>query len=325
MLNLFVSQKEINKLKADLQLRQNAAIAFGKAKRLTYPLHYYSTPYSLTTYRPPKQRKAAALSSTDPATPAAEATPAPEAPAEPAPPAEKAPWTTAEDIAVLHLKGEGKSFAEIANSLAPRDEAEVETRWKEIGLPAATAEGGDGAPAPTSEPAKTNDAKGQKGQKGGKQKGGGGGGQQKGEGKQKGKGKGNQGGKPNEQPAEDAPTDPFTDAAGAAAAESNKRDEAVVANKRDQKVRGILKRGVNGGYQEGNLTIPTGATNLNGRPIIYIEENDPLNIDEISMLYHMHMGFEEQRWIRMASKFFDQTGKRIEPEWLKEKLQNCRR
>lgn len=38
----------------------------------------------------------------------------------------------------------------------------------------------------------------------------------------------------------------------------------------------------------------------------------------------MHMGFEEQRWIRMASKFFDQTGKRIEPEWLKAKLGGCR-
>ncbi|KAL8767877.1 MAG: hypothetical protein Q9209_005769 [Squamulea sp. 1 TL-2023] len=294
MLNLFVSQKEINKLKADLQLRQN--------------------------------RKASAVASTDCAAPAAEATPAPEAPAEPAPPAEKAPWTTAEDIALLHLKGEGKSFAEIAKTLAPRDEAEIETRWKEIGLPAATEGDGDGAPA--TEPAKTDDAKGQKGQRGGKQKGGGGG-QQKGEGKQKGKGKGNQGGKPNEKTAEadadDTPTDPFTDAAGAAAAESNKRDEAVIANKRDQKVRGILKRGVNGGYQEENITIPNGATSLNGRPIIYIEENDPLNIDELSTLYHMHMAFEDQRWIRMASKFFDQTGKRIAPEWLKEKLQNCGR
>ncbi|CAL8584515.1 hypothetical protein XPA_010107 [Xanthoria parietina] len=71
-------------------------------------------------------------------------------------------------------------------------------------------------------------------------------------------------------------------------------------------------------------TIPAGATSVNGRPIIYIEENDPLGVEELSTLYHMHMGFEEQRWIRMASKFFDQTGKRIEPEWLKVKLGGCR-
>ncbi|KAI4218101.1 MAG: hypothetical protein LQ349_008864 [Xanthoria aureola] len=70
--------------------------------------------------------------------------------------------------------------------------------------------------------------------------------------------------------------------------------------------------------------IPAGATSVNGRPVIYIEENDPLGVEELSTLYHMHMGFEEQRWIRMASKFFDQTGKRIEPEWLKGKLGGCR-
>lgn len=44
---------------------------------------------------------------------------------------------------------------------------------------------------------------------------------------------------------------------------------------------------------------------------------------QLSFLYNMNCAFEEQRWIRMASKFFDQTGKRIEPEWLKDKLKNC--
>ncbi|KAL8969627.1 MAG: hypothetical protein Q9197_004240 [Variospora fuerteventurae] len=43
---------------------------------------------------------------------------------------------------------------------------------------------------------------------------------------------------------------------------------------------------------------------------------------KLSFLYNMNCAFEEQRWIRMASKFFDQTGKRIEPEWLRDKLQN---
>ncbi|KAL8748900.1 MAG: hypothetical protein Q9199_008008, partial [Rusavskia elegans] len=251
-----------------------------------------------------------------------------------------------EDIAILHLKGTGKTFSEIATSLSPRTETEIETRFKEIGLPATTttaeAENVGETPAASTEPTKpstnTNESKGaggkaQKGGKqkgeGGKQKGGGAGGVNQANKKEKAKGKENsnkaadQTTAPADNDAEE-PTDPFTDPTGASAASPSKNNEAIIANKRDQKVRGILKRGVNGTYAQEEMVIPTGATSINGRPIIYIEENDPLGVEDLSTLYHMHMGFEEQRWIRMASKFFDQTGKRIEPEWLKGKLGHCR-
>ncbi|KAL8681123.1 MAG: hypothetical protein Q9186_002716 [Xanthomendoza sp. 1 TL-2023] len=300
MLNLFVSPKEINRLRADLQKRQNRKAAV--------------LPSTTSSAEPAAPAAAPAPAPVPEPAPAPEA-PAPSAPAqvEPAPAADKTAWTTAEDIALLQLKGNGKTFAEIATTLAPRSEAEVEARYKEIALPA---NGGAGPSAPAVEPAKPAEAKGGKGQQ---------------KGKQQGKGKDNQPRQNSKQAgkvasADDLPSDPFTDAAGAAAAEPNKKDEAVIASRADMKIKGVLKRGVNGDFSTGfgNMGVPAGATSVMGRPIIYVEEHDPLSIDELSTLYQMHMAFEEQRWIRMASKFFDQTGKRIEPDWLKEKLQHVR-
>ncbi|KAI4225643.1 MAG: hypothetical protein L6R36_003759 [Xanthoria steineri] len=316
MLNLFVSPKEINRLKADLQLRQNRR-----------------KPPTTTTPAP-------AAPDPTPTAPPADPTPSAPPPAEPTPPA---PWTTAEDIAILHLKGSGKTFAEIATSLAPRTEPEVETRFKEIGLPATiTTTITAGEPEPTTdppaivtnpEPSKsptptTNEPKTKA------PKGGGGGGKPK---KEKAKPK----------PAEPTPTPPsstplstthpFTDPTyppqSSSSATGGNPTEAILATSHDRKIQGILKRRMPGAYPTITTTteaettsnvIPAGATSVNGRPIIYIEENDPLGVEDLSTLYHMHMGFEEQRWIRMASKFFDQTGKRIEPEWLKGKLGGCR-
>ncbi|KAI4096395.1 MAG: hypothetical protein LQ339_006983 [Xanthoria mediterranea] len=314
MLNLFVSPKEINRLKADLQLRQNRR----KPPTTTIP-------------------EPAAPAAPDPTPSAPPADPTPSAPpaAEPTPPT---PWTTAEDIAILHLKGSGKTFAEIATSLAPRTEPEVETRFKEIGLPATITTAGE--PEPTTdtpaivtnpEPSKsptppTNEPKTKP------PKGGGGGGKPRNESTNKQNAK-----KGKTKPAEPAPTTtppsssnlPFTDPTFPPSSANGAPTEAILATSHDRKIQGILKRGMPGAYPttteaETSNTIPAGATSVNGRPIIYIEENDPLGVEELSTLYHMHMGFEEQRWIRMASKFFDQTGKRIEPEWLKAKLGGCR-
>ncbi|KAL8851505.1 MAG: hypothetical protein Q9221_003605 [Calogaya cf. arnoldii] len=305
MLNLFVSQKEINKLKADLQLRQNRR----------------KPPTATTTPAPAEP--------TPPTTPA----PVPESTA-PTP----QPWTTVEDFALLHLCTISKPYAEIAKTLS-RTETECEARWKEIGLPATITAEQEVEPAKEAEdktePAKAdtnvnaNEGKGGGKQKGGKQKAENK--QQKGntkaEGGKKGKGKPDQAKVPDQTSftippdasTEASPTDgTFTDPLG-----PQNHTSAIIANARDQKVRGILKRGTNS-YTTEEVTIPVGATSVNGRPIIYIEENDPLGVEELSLLYQHHMALEEQRWIHMSSKFFDQTGKRIEPEWLRRKLGGVR-
>lgn len=176
---------------------------------------------------------------------------------------------------LLDLKRQGKTFGEIATTLTTRNESEVEARYKEIGLPVSTQEGNPVPAAAAAEPAKTAGEKGGKGQQKGKQGN---------EGKQKGKGKASAA-KAKNQPAVDAvaddlPSDPFTDAAGAAAAEANKKGEAVVASKVDMKVKGILKRGGLGEHP-GHTTVPAGVTSVMGRPIIFMEEHDPLDVDEV--------------------------------------------
>jgi len=40
------------------------------------------------------------------------------------------------------------------------------------------------------------------------------------------------------------------------------------------------------------------------------------------MLYVMNAHFEEKKWTAMASKFFDKTGKRVNPDALRGQLQN---
>ncbi|KAI4139765.1 MAG: hypothetical protein L6R39_006128 [Caloplaca ligustica] len=299
-LDLFVSQTEIDKLRKELQLRQDRKQAAAAATAAA----------------------TAATAAPDP-TPAAD--PAPEAPkpdeaakpaedAKPAEEAAKTPFTPAEDVALLSLKGQNKPWKEIAEVLVGRDKDELRHRYKEIGGVVGGNAGEAGKQGATVEPVKEGAAPAQPNQgKGNKGK------QQKGEGGKKGKGKQDEAAKPEEKKDEPA----AAAAAAVPAPAPTNPNEAVVADKKDAKIKGILRRGSDGALQFGEAVIPDGATTLNGCPIIYLEENDPLDVYELSFLYNMNCTFEEERWIRMASRFFDRTGKRIEPEWLKEKLKNC--
>ncbi|KAL9002153.1 MAG: hypothetical protein Q9188_004902 [Gyalolechia gomerana] len=290
-LDLFVGQSEIDKLKGELQLRQERK-------------------------RTASANAAAAQAKDVPAADLAAETPKPDEsakPAEDAKPAEnaaKAAWTPAEDFALISLKGQNKSWKEIGDVLVGREKDELRLRYKEIGGagPGEGGEAGKGGKA-TAAAAQSNEGKGL--------------GKQKGDVGKKGKGKHGDTKEEGEkdEPAEDAPG--LGTAAATTSAALVNPNEAVMADKTDSKIKGILKRGSDGAFQFENVKIAEGATSINGSPIIYIEENDPLDIEELSYLYNMNCAFEEQRWIRMASKFFDQTGKRIEPEWLKEKLKNC--
>ncbi|KAL8868343.1 MAG: hypothetical protein Q9174_005053 [Haloplaca sp. 1 TL-2023] len=102
-----------------------------------------------------------------------------------------------------------------------------------------------------------------------------------------------------------------------------RHNEAFVVGGRDFKIKCMLKRGVEGGFHSEKLDVPVGATTLDESPIIYVDDFDPLEIDDLSFLYNMKCAYDERKWGYMASKLFDQTGKRIEPEWIREKLKNC--
>ncbi|KAL9104012.1 MAG: hypothetical protein Q9163_000990 [Psora crenata] len=77
------------------------------------------------------------------------------------------------------------------------------------------------------------------------------------------------------------------------------------------------------------------------RPIICVDSGDQLDAEQVrssvsllaspvliamfqlARLYKLHAKAERLKWVDIASRFFDKTGKRISPEVLKEKLQNC--
>ncbi|KAL8708986.1 MAG: hypothetical protein Q9220_006195 [cf. Caloplaca sp. 1 TL-2023] len=282
-----------------------------------------------------KKAPAAAPAAAPTAPPTSEPAPANPAPGDTAQPAPtsvegaappKPPFTTAEDIVLLQLKTQDKTWKEIGDVLTGRDKDELRNRYKEIHPQTAPTAQESAAPAtatadPDPKPAAETNTKKQKG--GGKQ--------------QQQKKKWNPQTKQLElvEPATAAaatpppPPPPVNGVAPAATTSApptsvNNNNEALVASAADLKIRGILKRGVDGGLSLSPAAIPPGATSLNGSPIIYLDETDDLSIDEISLLYNMNCAFEEQRWVRMASKFFDQTGKRVEPGWIREKLGNCR-
>lgn len=222
-----------------------------------------------------QQRKraasAAAVATATATAPALDPDPAPEAPkpeeaaksveeAKPAEGAPKAPFTPAEDIVLLSLKAQNKPWKDIGEVLVGRDKDELKNRYKDIG----GANGGEGGEADKegASAGQPNEGKGNKGK------------QQKGDWGKKGKGK------QEETKAEEKKVEPGTPA-GPATASAN-ANEAVVADRKDAKVKGILRRGSDGALTFGEATIPDGATTLDSCPIIYLEENDPLDIDEVS-------------------------------------------
>lgn len=246
--------------------------------------------YPLTSHQQRKRAASAAAASANPtaestpapasdpaATPAA--TPAPEAPkpeeaakpAEDAKPAEapaKAPFTPAEDVALLSLKAQNKSWKNINEVLVGRDLDEMKSRFKEIG----PAQGGQGGEA-SKEGAVAGPSNEGRGNKGKQQQ------QQKGKGKQE------------DAKTEEKKDEPAVVADGAAPAAASgsapapaptKTNEAVVADRKDAQIKGILRRGSDGAFQFGEAVVPDGATTLNGCPIIYLEEDDLLNIEEVS-------------------------------------------
>ncbi|KAL9582233.1 MAG: hypothetical protein Q9203_005582 [Teloschistes exilis] len=254
----------------------------------------------------------------------------------------KAPWSPADDVALLSLKAQNKTWNEIADILVGRTKNELRLRYKDIGLSQATAgPASTGGIAVNDGQPKNDNQKGQGGKKG--------------KGKQVSMVEGQQGeasalaSGPAPGPApvyqQAIPPTPVYQGRSVGAPVSQQapasataapfvwprpptvrlvdHEEAVVVTQRDLRIKGLLRRGEDNEIQFDNVTVPEGATELNGAPIIYLDDYDPLNMDDLSYLYDMKCKFEERIWNWMASKLFDQTGKRIEPEWIKEKLQNC--
>ena len=100
-----------------------------------------------------------------------------------------------------------------------------------------------------------------------------------------------------------------------------------------QQLKGILKH---------STSEPTQNVKEAGeRPIIYVNEDDMLTAEDVSLLFHkpasrrtliwiqlmflydLNMRLDKKKWLTLASRLFDKTGKSIEPGLLAEKLKNC--
>ncbi|KAL9614077.1 MAG: hypothetical protein Q9167_001431 [Letrouitia subvulpina] len=200
-------------------------------------------------------------------------------------------WTPLEDAALLGLKAQNKSWKEIGEIILGRDKDELRNRYKELN-PNATADGGKD---------KGNSVNGAKDVTGGKN--------ESGKGK-KGKGAGEQKGQ--------AKNEAATDGAGGQAAKG-----PVFAGKPGSTIKGILKKTLDGKTEIQHIEIDADATEIEGYPIIYVDAGEELTLDDYETFYEMLEAFEEDKWLRMVSRFFDMKGKRVEPEFLAEKMKNC--
>ncbi|KAI4162006.1 MAG: hypothetical protein LQ342_004318 [Letrouitia transgressa] len=197
-------------------------------------------------------------------------------------------WTPLEDAALLGLKAQNKSWKEIGEIILGRDKDELLNRYKELS-PNTTADRGKD---------KDNSVNGAKDVTGGKGKTGKGAGEQKGQ----------------------AKNDGPTDGAGEQAAKG-----PVLAGKPGSNIKGILKKTEDGGTELVHIDIDAEATEIDGCPIIYIDTDEELTLDDVRFecFYDMLQAFEENKWLRMVSRFFDMTGKRVGPDYLAEKMKNC--
>ena len=243
-----------------MKLRQRKRAATSNATSSTETQPPVATPEEPPAAEPSKSEEP---STTEPPKAEESVPPPPEEPAAPteeAKPVEEArTWTPAEDIALLSLKRDKMTWKEIGDKLGGIEKSELTKRYKE--LAPAGVEGskdkGEGETTSDGESASTkendDDAKGKSG-KGGKGQ----------AGKKGGKGKG-QAAKQKESSGPE------------------NTDGAVVADRTEKKPKGILKKNSDGIFElDKATTIPDGATSIGGRPIIYLEDDDPIDMDDVS-------------------------------------------
>ena len=283
--------------------------------------------------------------------PAAPDPPAPEAPAaapEPAatvePPAEPAAaapaspdaeaanpvpvWTDVQDAMLLGLKAIGKTWKEIGALVEGKDTEDLRERYDEI-TAAKPAEKKEKKGEAAKDEGQTTDAteeesEAKKGKKNKNEKN-----------KNKNKKKDDQGDAVSQEESDDVAEEATT-----------KKDK----KNKNKQPRGILKPD-DASQTSDDSTTAAPDDDLprfyNGHPIIYIDPADGLTPNEVSPprpqyhthvyepiltpllpktqlqnLFKMYQHIEQNKWLQMASRLFDKTGKRVSPDLLREKFEN---
>ncbi|KAM0799811.1 hypothetical protein BDR22DRAFT_963617 [Usnea florida] len=255
-----------------------------------------------------------------------------EAPTEEIKTAESTPaeWTKIEEMGLLGAKALNKTWKEISEALPGKNLEEIKKKYRELYVD---------APANI----KPKEVEGKKEETKETEENG----EKKDEGKEEGKDEKKEEKKEEkEEKSEDVEKD------AAKAAEEIKKDsksgkkygKAVKHGKKGQKGQKIQKgketteepkaeeaKGEEGKPEEKKGILKAKATNeekgkggdlkwIYGHPVIFVDDNEELEYEELYYLYGLSARYDEQKWITVDSKFFDKFGKRVGAEKLKEKL-----
>ncbi|MDI1493631.1 MAG: hypothetical protein OHK93_006357 [Ramalina farinacea] len=195
-----------------------------------------------------------------------------------------APWTQAEDDILRDMKATNKSWKLIGDHLPGRDVWTMKQRWKQLN--AAKAGEGEGEKKDEGKAEEKKDEKEvEKEEKNDEKK----------EGKKDEK----------DDKKDDEKDDTKEDKT------EEKQEEKKEEKKEDPPLKSALKT------TKTETKADTAPKKLGDKPIIYMDKDNQCTTEDL------HGRAEKDKWIEIASRFFDKTGKRVDPQYLKEKLANC--
>lgn len=217
-------------------------------------------------------------------------------------------WTRIEEMALLGMKAQSMTWKEIGEALPGKDMEDIKKRYRKLYIDAPAnvkPKGAEVKKEETNEETedKKEEAKGDEAKAAEESKKGSGDGKKGGkEGKQGKKGQKVQKGQKGQK--------------GKEKAEEAKPEEAKVEEDKPKENKGILKAKATAEEKGKGGKLKS----IDGHPVIFVDDDEELEYEELVHLYALNARYDEQKWITVDSRFFDKFGKRVGAEKLKEKL-----
>ncbi|KAI4123326.1 MAG: hypothetical protein LQ347_006198 [Umbilicaria vellea] len=84
----------------------------------------------------------------------------------------------------------------------------------------------------------------------------------------------------------------------------------------EKEVDGLKEKKVKGKGKEG----PEEKLEDGKKRVIYVDEDDGLTVKDLIYMVRLADRYEEEKWLKVASRFYDRTGRRVAPRYIAEKL-----
>ena len=102
--------------------------------------------------------------------------------------------------------------------------------------------------------------------------------------------------------------------------DGGKGEEKKDENKKGENKQGGGKKG-SGEKEEPSKAGSKGSAKFGMKDMITLQEDDMFNFEELRILAGMVVNDESNRWLRIASRFFDKTGRRVSADDIREKFE----